>query len=91
MVSSLKKITFWLGSAAAVSLLAACGGGGGSDALTTQINGTAARGAPLAGAEISLQCADGQASNVRSDANGNFSIEVVNLAYPCIGLSLIHI
>lgn len=85
MVSSLKKITFWLGSAAAVSLLAACGGGGGSDAQITQINGTAARGAPLVGAVISLQCAYGGASNVLSDASGSFSIEAVNLAYPCIG------
>lgn len=85
MVSSLKKITFWLGSAATVSLLAACGGGGGSDAQITQINGTAARGAPLVGAQISLRCADGEASNVLSDASGSFSIEAVNLAYPCIG------
>jgi hypothetical protein len=82
--------------AALLATLAACGGGGsgasigtgssaaGSAATPTgmTVSGTAASGKPLAGAAISLACAQGAAS-ANADANGQFSL-TLSAVPPCL-------
>ena len=50
--------------------------------VTAAVQGTAATGAPLAGASVSLRDAQGQYSAASADANGNFSIPVVGMTGP---------
>ncbi|CAN0627668.1 conserved exported protein of unknown function [Burkholderia multivorans] len=71
----------------AAGTLAACGGGGDSGSSTTPanasatINGTAAIGAPMANASITIVCKSGSGSGTAS-ANGAFSVTFV-FAGPC--------
>ena len=67
--------------------LAGCGGGGGgSSALTTTIKGVAAKGAPLASAQITLTDSSVPAKTVTAttDANGKFSFDVSGLTAPFV-------
>ena len=76
------QLNLWLASALAAGLLAACGG---SDAPTpTAISGTAATGKAIAGGSVALKCAAGTASAVTTGANGNFSMSVNGLTFPCV-------
>ncbi|MET0311198.1 MAG: carboxypeptidase-like regulatory domain-containing protein [Burkholderiaceae bacterium] len=76
------KFKSWLAASAAAVLLAACGGGSGggsteTPAPTVSISGTAATGAPLANAAISLLCADGgPAQTATAGADGKYSLSI---------------
>lgn len=77
-------------SAAVLAVLAACGGGGGGDSgssgagATVAITGTAARGAILPGAAISMTCANGATISTTTSAAGTYSA-TATIVYPCIG------
>lgn len=76
-----------VGTFALAGTLAACGGGDDSPSTTPSnassatINGTAATGAAMANAAITIVCATGNGSGT-TDANGAFSVTFV-LAGPC--------
>ncbi|NML42803.1 hypothetical protein HHL11_03500 [Ramlibacter sp. G-1-2-2] len=83
--------------AAAISLpvlLAACGGGSSDSTLSTpvtpttpaaalSVSGTAATGAPLANAAITLKCASGSAT-ATADANGKYTASITGGKLPCV-------
>ena len=55
-------------------LLSACGGGGGSSAsVNSSIGGVAATGAPMAGAAMTLTCANGATKSTTADLAGQYS------------------
>ena len=92
MERNLKNSKFLL-SATLIALLTACGGGGGggSDSTTaaetpttTILTGTAATGAALANAKITVKDSKGASKTVTADANGNFSIDVTGMTAPLI-------
>ncbi len=65
--------------------LVGCGGGGGTTGAgggASTVSGTAAVGAPLAGATITLKDAGGSAKTVVTDGSGNFSIDTSGLTAP---------
>lgn len=67
--------------ALAVTLLAGCGGGGGSSASATatpSLVGTAAVGAPLPNAEVTLKDAAGKEKTVRANAQGEYTFSDVS-------------
>lgn len=77
--------------AASLATLAACGGsscigldscGGGSPAPNLAISGTAATGAALAGATVSVSCVQGSGSAL-SDSGGRYTV-ALNATLPCI-------
>ncbi len=71
----------YLLTASSVAILAACGGGGGttSSALTTpSLTGTAAVGAPLPGAVVTLKDATGKTLKQTADANGAYTFADVS-------------
>ena len=60
---------------AVLTNMTACGGGGGGAEVASPVAslaGTAAVGAPLAGAEVTLKDANGKTLSVTADANGSF-------------------
>jgi len=72
-----------------VGALAACGGGGGTDPTaaapaTFNVSGTAATGAPFAGATVTLVDSAGTpfAANAVTAANGSYTIKVLQSAKP---------
>lgn len=71
------KLTRWM-AAAAILALAGCGGGDGAPAgpaPTIAVTGTAATGAPMAGATVSLLCASGGAPvTATTGADGKYSM-----------------
>jgi len=93
MERTLKNSKFLL-SAALIALLAACGGGGGSSdststtpvetPTTTILTGTAATGAALANAKITVKDSKGASKTTTADANGNFSVDVTGMTAPLI-------
>lgn len=90
MECALKNTKFLL-SATLIALLAACGGGGGGDstssattATTTTLSGTAATGAALAGAKITVKDSKGASKTATADASGNFSVDVTGMTAPLI-------
>jgi len=68
------RILNFLAIAAAAATLAACGGGGGGTAATapSQLQDTAAIGAPLAGATVTLRGANGVQRTETADSMGEF-------------------
>ncbi len=77
---------------AAISLpvaLAACGGGGSDTppppptATALKLSGTAAVGAPMAGASVTVSCASGSAL-VTADAKGVYTVSITDGALPCV-------
>lgn len=66
--------------------LAACGGGSSSTSTTaaSQINGTAASGAPFAGATITLTDANGTQRSATAGSDGSFTIDVTGLIAPFV-------
>jgi len=73
------------GLALASALLAACGGGssgGGGGGGAAALSGTAAVGAPLVGATISLKC-NGQSATATTSAQGKWSASIRQDALPC--------
>lgn len=70
--------------AAGVIGLAACGGGGSGTGSATQISGTAASGAPFAGATITLTDANGTTRSATAGADGSFTIDASGLTAPFV-------
>lgn len=66
-------------------ILGACGGGGGGSdgAGTTTVSGTAATGAPMAGAAISARCRDGWNDQVSAGDDGRWTLSVPAAKLPC--------
>jgi hypothetical protein len=75
---------------ATAGLLAACGGSpsestpstGGSSALT--LSGVAAKGAALAGASVTANCAAGTATPVTTSGTGSYTLTITGGALPCV-------
>jgi len=68
-------------------LLTACGGGssgGGGGTATTTVSGTAATGAPMAGATISARCRNNWNGQATAAANGGWSLPVPTANMPCV-------
>ena len=73
--------------------LSGCGGGDDDTAAAPapatpariSVNGLAAVGAPLAGAAVSLRCADGSSGSTTADAQGRWTLSVPAAAFPCLG------
>jgi hypothetical protein len=84
-----RPITRWT-RAGLAALLTACGGGGGSDSPPATgpltLAGTAARGAALAGATVSIKCAGGAATpaSATTSATGGYSVSIDNASLPCV-------
>ncbi|MFZ4550710.1 MAG: MbnP family copper-binding protein [Aquabacterium sp.] len=71
-------------SAVAAVALVACGGGGSSD-TRTGVTGTVAVGAQVVGASVTAKCVSGgTTAAVTTDANGDFSLNLVNVTAPCL-------
>lgn len=91
MERALKNTKFLL-SATLIALLTACGGGGGggdsttaaTTPTTTTLSGTAATGAALAGAKITVKDSKGASKTATADADGNFSVDVTGMTAPLI-------
>lgn len=91
MERALKKSKF-LFSATLIALLSACGGGGGGDSTTPApttpttsiLTGTAATGAALTNAKITVKDSKGASKTATADANGNFSVDVTGMTAPLI-------
>src|SRR5688500_1542361 len=65
-------------------LVVSCGGGGGGGGpAVTSVSGTAAQGAPLAGANVDIKCRAGSGSGT-TDATGRFSISLTGAEGPCL-------
>ncbi|SFB36408.1 hypothetical protein SAMN04515620_1523 [Collimonas sp. OK607] len=70
--------------------LSACGGGGGNDASPTVVakpattfSGTAASGAAMAGATVSINCASGTGTATTA-ANGSYTKDITDVTLPCV-------
>ena len=84
------KILFRTSLLAMAAALAACGGGGGSPAPTPPvtpasltIGGTAAVGAALASAAVSIKCV-GATGSATTAADGSFSVAITGASLPCV-------
>lgn len=73
-----------------LAVLSACGGGGGSGGTATpaadpsvRLSGTAATGAALANASVSVKCAQGSGT-ATTDASGLYSLTLSGGALPCV-------
>jgi len=94
-----RVLTRSLLASAALLAIAACGGGGGGGSTPapsgpsgnqnpgvtkSYLNGQAATGAPVALASVTGQCASGAALSGATDADGKWSLELSNQAFPCL-------
>lgn len=75
--------------ATALATLTACGGGsggvGGSPVTgTPTVSGVAATGTAIANGQVSLRCATGETSPVRTLADGSYSIDLSKVTLPCV-------
>jgi len=75
--------------------LAGCGGGGGSDSASagtsvTQVSmqGTAAVGAPMAGASIVVIDTKGALATATADSNGQYTVPITGMAAPLVVLAM---
>ncbi|MBC7602225.1 MAG: hypothetical protein H7255_06130, partial [Ramlibacter sp.] len=66
------------------ALLAACGGGDGTVATTSTVTGVAATGAAIASGAVTLKCVSGTTSAATTGTDGSFTIDVTNVALPCV-------
>lgn len=85
----------WMGAIALAASVAACGGGGGDDnpaPTPTQLSGTAAVGAPIAGATVDVRCAGVTANSSASaatvlhattSATGTWQVDTTGRTLPC--------
>lgn len=85
----MKKPAAWYACvvAGASLLLAACGDDASAPATTAGsvlVSGTAATGAPMANAVISLRCRNGGSANTTADAAGAYSATVPAANLPCV-------
>ena len=77
----------------ALFALAGCGGGGGSagtpatSASQVSLQGTAAVGAPLPGANITVIDSKGATATATADANGNYTVSVTGMTAPFVILA----
>ncbi len=73
-------------AAVTTTLLAACSGGGSDDGIDgtgfVEISGTAAIGAPIANASVSLKSGKGEKKSATTKSNGKFSLDATNLTGP---------
>lgn len=76
---------------ASLSLLAACGGGGDTLELNSNdparaaaVQGVAAVGSPVAGAEVEVRCVSGATLTTTTDAQGAFRVTVSGQRAPCV-------
>ena len=91
MERTLKNTKFLL-SATLIALLTACGGGGGgSDSTTaattpstTTLTGTAATGAAMVNARVTVKDSKGASKTATADANGNYLVDVTGMTAPLI-------
>lgn len=72
-------------AACALASLSACGGGGTASNSTNTLSGTAATGAPITNATVSVQCQSGTAQNTSTHAsNGSWQITLgTGVQLPC--------
>ena len=87
--SSSERRSAWRGVVVASGLLfAACGGGGGSSSTSTigTVSGTAADGAPVANATLTVKDWNGRVLVTATDANGNYRFDVSTFAAPYLML-----
>lgn len=80
-----------LAALASLSLLAACGGGSDSLALNSSdparaaaVQGVAAAGSPVVGAEVEVRCVSGPTLTASTDAQGAFRVTVSGQRAPCV-------
>jgi hypothetical protein len=83
-----RHITHWT-RAGLAALLTACGGGGSDSPPATvplTLSGTAARGAALVGATVSVKCASGTATpaSATTSGSGGYSVSIGNATLPCV-------
>ncbi|MEW9583181.1 tail fiber protein [Paraburkholderia sp. DGU8] len=80
-----KKHSAFVLSLAVTSLFSGCGGSGSTPQSLppATINGTAATGAPIANASLSLNCVSGQTTTTTA-ADGTWSVSTSGLALPCV-------
>lgn len=84
----MKKIVAGLLALASLFALNGCGGGGGGGEAaptptpTSTISGTAAVGAPLAGATVTVKDAQGTSRTGTTAANGSYSLDSSGLTPP---------
>lgn len=69
--------------AAALCLVACGGGSGGSSTTSTTVSGTAASGAPLASATVSLRCQNSWTGLATTNTSGQWSLVVPTTNLPC--------
>ncbi|MDM0110721.1 hypothetical protein QTI66_01095 [Variovorax sp. J22R133] len=86
----------FLACAVALASMAACGGGGGGNGggsgdnggngagANVTVSGTAAKGAALVGASVSMECANHAKLTGTTDGNGRYNA-TGNVVYPCVG------
>ncbi|MBE0619363.1 MAG: cytochrome c [Burkholderiales bacterium] len=81
-----KKVAGVLASTALAATLAACGGSGsGGTGISAQtLSGVAATGLAIANGQVSLKCAAGDASPVRTLADGSYSADISAVTLPCV-------
>lgn len=84
----MKPSRWYAGLAVGASLLlVACGGDDkgapAPSASTSTITGTAAIGAPMVGASITLRCLNNGSASTTSDASGEFTVTVPTVNLPC--------
>ena len=84
----MKPSRWYAGLAVGASLLlVACGGDDkgapAPSASTSTITGTAAIGAPMVGASITLRCLNNGSASTTSDTSGNFTVTVPTANLPC--------
>ena len=81
-----KVVARSLASTALTAMLVACGGGGGGSlpVAGSTVSGVAATGLAIANGQVSLKCIAGDASPVRTRADGSYSVDVSKLTLPCV-------
>lgn len=92
-----KTVFAWAAAGAlALFALAGCGGGGGSASGTSStatsasqvsLQGTAAVGSPLAGANITVIDSKGATATATADASGNYTVSVTGMTAPFVILA----
>lgn len=83
---NLKRVARTLASAALCGILTACGGGGGGSNPVTgpTVSGVAATGSAIANGQVTLKCSPGDTTAVTTLGDGSYSVDVSNVALPCI-------
>jgi len=81
-----KALAAALAGTALTAILAACGGGGGGSipVAGSTVSGVAATGLAIADGQVSLKCSAGEASSVRTLADGSYSVDVSKVTLPCV-------